>query len=452
MNTTQSGAAPVSQSERIVLLDSLRGIALLGILLMNIPFFGLPEPAFDNPVVMNEVGTINQKVWYWVNMIPEGTMRAIFSILFGAGILLFVSRLEKRMEGMLPAEYFIRRQLWLVFFGLVNAFVLLWPGDILFQYGILGIVAFVFRRQTVKGLLIAAGVCLLLMTARENLELHRTQLKIKKGEAIAKIDTTKTKLTEEQKDQLGEMTGMKEKSDSAALRKEMKKNLAKNLGSYSKVYDYLSNVSAMIEFNYTYYGLWDILLFMFLGMAFFKSGVLTGNAKTSTYLVLALFGLGIGITLTYLRLQPLIDAKFNRFDYFHKVKFEMYELSRTFRSVGLFGVIMLLYKSGWFKWLFWLLRPVGQMAFTNYLMQSFMCNLYFLGIGFGMMGKLQRHEIYYVAGVVWLIEIIWSHLWLRFFRFGPLEWCWRSLTYWKLQPIKKQVKENLVVEDEVPKE
>lgn len=445
MSTTIS---PVAQSERIVLLDSLRGIALLGILLMNIPFFGLPEPAFDNLAVMNELGTINQKVWYFINMFPEGTMRAIFSILFGAGIILFVSRLEKRMEGMLPAEYFIRRQLWLVFFGLVNAFVLLWPGDILFQYGILGIVAFVFRRLSVKKLLIAAGVCLLLMTARENLDLHRTQLKVKKGEAIAKIDTTKVKLTEEQKDQLGEMTGMKEKSDTAALRKEMKKNLSRSLGSYKKVYDYISNVSAMIEFNYTYYGLWDILLFMFLGMAFFKSGVLTGDAKTSTYLLLTVIGLGLGILFTYFRLQPMIDAKFNRFDYLHKVKWEIYEICRTLRSIGLFGLIMLLYKSGLFKWLFWIMRPVGQMAFTNYLMQSFMSNLYFLGIGFGMIGKLQRYEIYYVVFVIWIIEIIWSHIWLRFFRFGPLEWCWRSLTYWKLQPIKKKITEPGNIEEE----
>ena len=135
-----------------------------------------------------------------------------------------------------------------------------------------------------------------------------------------------------------------------------------------------------------------------------------------------------------------------------KVHFQMYELSRTLRSLGLFGLIMLLYKSGWFNWLFKLMQPVGQMAFTNYLMQSFMSNLFFLGIGFGMMGKLERHEIYYVVFGIWLIEIIWSHAWLRFYRFGPLEWCWRSLTYWKLQPIKKPAKENLLMEDEVPKE
>jgi uncharacterized protein len=452
MNTSTSGAAPVSQTERIVLIDSLRGIALLGILLMNIPYFGLPEPAFDNLVLMNEMGTINQKVWYFINMVPEGTQRAIFSILFGAGIILFISRLEKRMEGMMPAEYFIRRQLWLVVFGLFNAFILLWPGDILFQYGILGIIAFVFRRLSVKKLLLAAGVCLLLMTARENLDLHRTQLKIQKGEAIAKIDTTKIKLTEEQKDELGAMTGIKEKSDTAGLRKEMKKNLAASLGSYNKVYERISNISAYFEFQYTYYGLWDILLFMFLGMAFFKNGYVTGQAKTSVYLWMAIVGLGLGIVLTYFRLQPILDVKFNRFDYLHNVKFEMYELSRMLRSIGLFGFIMLLYKLGWFNWLFKLMQPVGQMAFTNYLMQSLMSNLFFLGIGFGMMGKLQRYEIYYVVFAIWIIEIIWSHIWLRFFRFGPLEWCWRSLTYWKLQPIKKQPKENLLMEDDVPKE
>ena len=103
-------AAPVSQKERIVIIDSLRGIALLGILMMNIPYFGLPEPAFDNLILNNEMGTINQKVWYFINWFLEGSQRAIFSMLFGAGIILFITRLEKRVEGMMAAEYFIRRQ------------------------------------------------------------------------------------------------------------------------------------------------------------------------------------------------------------------------------------------------------------------------------------------------------------------------------------------------------
>jgi uncharacterized protein len=99
---------------------------------------------------------------------------------------------------------------------------------------------------------------------------------------------------------------------------------------------------------------------------------------------------------------------------------------------------MLMYKSGWFKWMFALMRPVGQMAFTNYLMQSVICGIIFMGIGFGLFGKLEYHQLFYVVAAVWLLEIIWSHIWLRYFRFGPMEWLWRSLTYWKRQPIKKE--------------
>ena len=436
--TTVPLAAPVAQQDRIIIIDSLRGIALLGILMMNIPFFGLPDPSFDNLTVNNELGTINEKVWYFINWFLEGSQRAIFSMLFGAGTILFVTRLEKRMQGMMPAEYFIRRQLWLLVFGLVNAFVLLWPGDILFQYAICGIIVFVFRRTPVKGLLIAAGICLLLMTARENRDLYKQKGMISKGEAIAKIDTTKIKLTDIQKEDLGAMTGMKERSDTAGLRKEMKKNLRQLRGNYGEVYNNISNASTNIEFYYTYYGLWDVLLFMFIGMAFFKNGVLTGNASVKIYWALFIVGLGGGLLISYLRLQPMFKYQFNNFEMIKHKAFDYYEISRTLRSLGIFGLIMLLYRSGLFKWLFALVRPVGQMAFTNYLMQSLMCGLYFLGIGFGMIGKLQRYEIYYVVGAVWIIEIIWSHIWLHYFRFGPLEWLWRSLTYWKKQPLKKR--------------
>ncbi len=436
--TSPNLAAPVSQQERIVVLDGLRGIALLGILLMNIPYMGLPEPAFDHLLLNNELGTINEKVWWYVNWIPEGTQRAIFSLLFGAGILLFVSRLEKRMDGMWPAEYFMRRQLWLTVFGLFNGYILLWPGDILFQYSIVGIVAFAFRRLPAKGLLIASVVCLLLMTARENRDLYKQKDMIQKGELVARLDTTKVKLSDVQKEELGAMTGMKEKSDTAALKKEMKRNLEKSTGSYEVLYNYLSGVTAMIEFNYTYYGIWDILLFMLLGMAFFKSGVLTGQVPVKVYWAMFIGGMGLGLLLTWMRLSDIMHYKFNLFEITKNKGIEYYELSRTLRSIGLFGLLMLLFKSGWFNWLFKLMRPVGQMAFTNYLMQSLMGGLFFFGIGLGMMGKLQRYEIYLVAMAIWAIEITWSHIWLRYFRFGPLEWCWRSLTYWKKQPMRKE--------------
>src|SRR6185503_16509979 len=189
-----------------------RGIAILGILLMNIPGFGLPYPAiFDYS--LNQQSSVNYFFWYVFGPgVFEGSQRAIFSMLFGAGAIIFVSRLEKRAPGLMPAELFLRRQLWLLVFGLFNAYVLLWFWDILYSYAICGIILFAFRRLAPKYLLIAAGVCLVLMTARENRDLYQRKSMISKGEAVAAIDTTKLKLTEKQHAQLSEMQELKERS------------------------------------------------------------------------------------------------------------------------------------------------------------------------------------------------------------------------------------------------
>lgn len=444
MSTTL--AAPVSQSERIVILDSLRGIAILGILLMNIPGFALPEPVYGDPSVLNEWGTVNFKTWYFIEWFMEGSQRALFSMLFGAGIILFVTRQEKKVDGLWPADYFLRRQLWLMVFGLFNAFILLWFWDILFHYACLGMIMFTFRRLSPKALIIGAAISLLLMTARENLDAFRDRKMIAKGEVIAMMDTTVTKLTEQQKADLGAMTEFKEKTSAEGKKKKMEKSLAAVRGGYGGFYEYQSERSFRGEINYLYYGGWDILVFMFLGMAFFKNGVLMGKASAKVYWGMFIIGLGLGLVLSYFRLKPLIDHQFNYFDYTKDTPFEFYEISRTFRAIGIFGLIMLLYKSGWFKWLFTLMRPVGQMAFTNYLMQSLLVGLFFYGVGLGYFGKLERHEIYYVVGATWLLEIVWSHIWLRYFRFGPLEWAWRSLTYWKKQPMKKTNSKEVMAE------
>jgi len=436
-NSSNAFTAPVSQQERIVILDSLRGFAILGILLMNIPSFAMPSPANHDPSVLNEWGTIDFKTWFIVDWIPEGTQRAIFSMLFGAGILLFIGGKEKRLDGMMPADYFFRRQLWLIVFSLFDVFVLLWLGDILLDYACLGMLMFAFRNLPPKKLLIGAAFCFIFMLARENRNLYLDKETIHRGELVAAIDTTKTKLSFIQKDQLVAMQDFKDRTTMVSKLKRTEKNIEKNTSSYKTLYEYRTSEYIDDLVTYLFLGIWDVLLFMFLGMAFFKMGILTGQASVKIYLWMTVIGLGVGLTISYFRLQQMIDVKFNWYDYTKQVWFSYYELSRTFRSIGIFGSIMLLYKSGLFKWLFALLRPVGQMAFTNYLMQSLMCGLFFYGVGFGMFGKLQRHEIYYVVAAVWTIQIIYSNIWLYYFRFGPMEWAWRSLTYWKKQPMKK---------------
>jgi uncharacterized protein len=434
---SNSLAAPVNQSERIIILDSLRGFAILGILLMNIPAFAMAINGGD-PSILNEFGTINFKIWLFVEWLPSGTQRALFSMLFGAGIILFINGKEKRTVGMLPADYFFRRQLWLMVFSLFDVFILLWVGDILLDYACLGMIMFAFRNLSPKKLLIGACFCFFFMMARENADLYRDKAMIYKGEVAAAIDTTKTKLNGLQNEELKAMLDFKARSTHESKLNRMQKIIQKTTGSYEELYKLRTDIYINTLVRYLFFGVWDVLLFMFLGMAFLKMGILTGQAPVKTYWSMCIVGLGVGLTLSYLRLQPMIDTRFNWFEYTKKSSFHFYELSRTFRSIGILGLMMLIYKSGWFKWLFALMRPVGQMAFTNYLMQSLLCGLFFYGVGFGMFGKLQRYEIYYVVLAVWIIEITWSHVWLRYFRFGPLEWLWRSLTYWKKHPFLKE--------------
>jgi uncharacterized protein len=429
-------ATPVAQSERIVILDSLRGIAILGILLMNIPGFSMAINGHD-PSVLNEFGTINFKTWFVIEWTVAGTQRALFSMLFGAGILLFISGKEKRTGGMLPADYFFRRQLWLIVFSLFDVFILLWWGDILLDYACLGMMMFAFRNLSPKRLLIGAAFCFVFMLARENADLYRDKETIYKGEVAAAIDTTVAKLSDIQQDELQAMLNFKKRSTHESKVSRMEKAIQKTTGSYGALYTFRTNFYVDNLVRYLFFGIWDVLLFMFVGMAFLKMGILTGQAPVKVYWWMCIVGLGAGLTLSYLQLRPLIDVRFNWYEYTKNISFQLHEISRTLRALGIFGLIMLLYKSGWFKWLFALMRPVGQMAFTNYLAQSFLCGLFFYGIGFGMYCKLQRYEIYFVVFAVWVIQIIWSHIWLRHFLFGPMEWLWRSLTYWKKQPFRK---------------
>jgi uncharacterized protein len=438
--TTEATAAPtlapVSQQERITLLDSLRGIAILGILLMNIPLFGLPGPVGNDPTVLHEQG-INYYLWYWVSWFPEGTQRALFSMLFGAGILLFTGRKESQSGSVSPLDYFIRRQLWLILFSLVDIYILLWSGDILLDYACLGLIMVAFRKSSPKTLLIGAGVCFVLMLARENRDFYQSKKIIEKGEAVAAVDTTLTKLTENQKEALAAMNDFKERNTPERKVKRMENSIRKVTGSYEETYVYRTNGYVEELVRYLYFGVWDVLLFMFMGMAFFKLNILTGQAPTRIYWGLFLVGIGGGLTISYFRLQSMIDYRFNWFEFTKHVPFQFYELSRTFRSLGIFGLILLLYKSNVFRWLFNIMRPVGQMAFTNYLTQSLLCGLFFNGFGWAMYGKLERKEVYLFMAAVWVIQIIWSNIWLHYFRFGPMEWCWRSLTYWKRQPMRK---------------
>ena len=438
METTASNfVAPIAQKDRIKFLDCIRGMALLGILIMNITGQGQIFNLYDSMDVRHPLTGLNFYAWGMETFIFEGTMRGLFSILFGAGTLLLINRLEKNSQGLLPADIYYRRLLWLLVFGLINAFLLLWPGDILYPYALTGLLLFPFRNLSPKKLLIAAFLVLAIATYKDTSDLYDRKEIITQGRAAEALVAKKQTLTDEQKEFLGKWSNFKKNSkDSlpAKYAEAEKKIVHKN---YAQIFKYYRDINMNIQSVGFYNGLWDMLLFFFIGMALFKNGFLTGTHATKTYVITAILGTAIGLYLNYIDLSALYRFQFDRVKFTEYSKIGLYEIRRVFQTIGYLSILILIYKLSVGKKVLGIFAPVGQMAFTNYLSQSIITSIFFYG--FHYYAALERYQLYYVVGSIWIFQIIFSTIWLRYFRLGPLEWLWRSLTYWKKQTLKKDI-------------
>lgn len=179
---------------------------------------------------------------------------------------------------------------------------------------------------------------------------------------------------------------------------------------------------------------------MLLGMGLFVIGFFSNKLSTSTYLMGLMIGYGIGIPVGWIMFSKGVEANngFGAFVDAYRVPFwALYDLKRVFLTLGHASLIMLVFRSRIVPWLMKSLASVGQMAFSNYLIQSLICTFFFYGYGLGYYNKLAFHELFYVVGAVCIFQLIFSSIWLHYFLFGPFEWLWRSATYWKKQPMKR---------------
>jgi uncharacterized protein len=174
---------------------------------------------------------------------------------------------------------------------------------------------------------------------------------------------------------------------------------------------------------------------MLLGIAFFKLNILSAQKSFRFYSIMALIGYSIGLAINYYEVTTIINSNFSLLG-FSKANLT-YELGRVFIAMGHIAAIMLLCKIPVLQWLKSRLAAVGKMALTNYIMHSVIAMFFFTGVGFGMFGKLQRHELLYVVFSIWLFQLIISPIWLKYFQFGPLEWVWRNLSYQKMHAFRK---------------
>ncbi|MFC5412508.1 DUF418 domain-containing protein [Larkinella bovis] len=428
---------PVARAERIQSIDVIRGVALLGILMMNIPYFGLPEGML-NTLKFDHAGDTNFVTHQIIDIAFSGKMRALFSMLFGAGVILLTTRKE-HSAGLSVADIYYRRILWMILFGVLDAYVLLWTGDILYAYGICGLFLFPFRKLAPRYLILASLVCFGFLMVKSTWRFLEMKQKREAYQQVVALEKQKKKLTDEQKADKEAWEGIVKntKPDQKKIDEEIRKVRSGYVGAWTYYQPVNNEIQSRVMYN-SYF--WDAGGMMLLGMALFKLGVFTGRLRRRTYLGLVLVGYGIGLPLGWLAHQRMLEAHVNFAQYVDTYSFSLarttYDIRRVVVALGHVGLIMLVYQSGWLRWLTTALGAVGQMAFTNYVMQTLICTFIFFGYGLGYFAKLTYYELYYVVAGVWVFQLALSPVWLRYFYFGPLEWAWRSLTYWKRQAFR----------------
>lgn len=422
---------PVDETHRISALDAIRGFALLGILLMNIIGMGMYGGAYDDPTVTGGSTGLNLWIWIVMHVLAEGKMRCLFSMIFGASVVLLTSRLETRRD---CADIYYRRTLWLLLFGIAHGY-LLWAGDILYPYALCGLALYPFRKLPARKLLIIGGALLFISAGIHIEDGFKQRDTIRNGLAAEQLEKKGVALTDEQEDAESDYEQWRE-TMRPTPRETEKTNQQHRSRNPLRVIEARAKVTSKLHSTPYYSGdLIDIWCMMFTGMGLLKRGVLTGQCSDRFYAFAVLLGYGIGIPINsytaYLIVRSHFDPATQAFTG------STYDLGRLVVAIGHLGLVMLLARKGVLGPVMRSLAAVGQMAFSNYIFQSVIAVIVFTGIGLALYGRLQRYQLYYVVAAIWIFQLIVSPIWLRHFRFGPLEWCWRSLTYWRKQPMRR---------------
>jgi uncharacterized protein len=401
---------PVAEQERIVNIDVLRGFALLGILPMNIQYFSMVSAAYQNPTAYGDLTGANYWVWLLSHVLADEKFMTIFSMLFGAGILLMTSHVEA--TGKTSAALHYRRMGWLILFGLAHAY-LLWSGDILVTYGVCGLLLYLFRKLRPRTLLILGlltmAVAPAILTAYGVWSRHWSP---------AEVQIAREQLW---------MPAISQAAD--------------------EIRSYRGNWTAQMKFRvpdsvqmetifFVAFTFWRVTGLMLAGMALFKLGVFSAKRPAPLYWAMIAVGLCIGIPITLYGTHREVAAGWDfRYCFFYGAQFNYW--ASLMVSLGWVGAIMLASRAaGLFPFIL-RLAAVGRMAFTNYIMHTMICTTIFYGHGFGLFGKVERTWQFAIVLAVWALQLVISPIWSRHFLFGPLEWLWRSLTYLQWEPLRR---------------
>ena len=426
-------AEPVKREERVASVDVLRGFSLLGILLLNINSFGLPFSAYMNPTVAGGAEGWNLTTWLVAMTFWDGKMRCIFSMLFGTSAILLLDRAERRGVGIEAADIYYRRTMWLILIGMLHAY-LIWYGDILYPYGVVGLLLFPLRRASAKALIIA-GAAIIVIHSAQNVGAGFAMKEMGEKAAIAqKAEAEGKKLSKEDAGTLKEWKTVEQMF--APPKEEVAEEIKAHRGGWVSNLVKRAGTAATFEFTMFFQFMFlDVLGMLVLGMGLAKAGVFDASRSNGFYGGMAAIGFALGVPLNYWAASGWAKAGFDIPGFFTYLGATA-DPGRFLVAAGYIGVIMLTVKAGALRFVTSRLEAVGRMALSNYLLTSILMTFVFDGWGLGYFAKLERWQLLGVVVGMWTVNLVVSPLWLKRYRFGPAEWAWRSLTYWKRQPMR----------------
>ena len=416
----RNATAPCVTSERVTTLDGLRGAAVMGILLMNITAFAMPFVAYGNPANYGHMTWPDVAMWAFGFVVVDGKMRAIFSALFGASLLLVTDRAEA--TGTSPARLHYARMAVLLLIGLAHA-CLIWDGDILVLYAIVGAVAFAFRRLESEQMLVLAGLLLALQMSIYAIH-YQALAALSAAVAVPGAAPEAVQAWRSILDTIG-------RPSPPALAND----LFLHWGPWSRLAaDLAAREPDAIQSELIFNGP-ETLGLMLLGMAGLRMGFLTGAWSRTAYFRIARLAYLIGLPLLAIGAFWLIATGFPPLP-----TTALSDLDLPLRWLVAWGHVALI--AAWFgagpSPLKARITAAGRAALTNYLGISLVMTAIFDGWGLGLYGQVARwHLLAFVLGG-WAIMLLWSKPWLDRFAYGPCEWVWRLLARGKVPEFRRR--------------
>jgi len=430
------GTERISTVERIASLDVLRGVAILFILFMNIPEMGNYYFIVHDPRIPSWT---NADSWsWWIQMtFMDGTQRGLLELLFGAGILIMARKAMEPDGPVAVADLHYRRNLYLCAFGLFNAFVLMWYGDILVTYGLAAVFLFPFRTMKPKWLLAIGGVFLAVLLIysysgyREDVGNKATYERVAAATAAHRpVTADDKKVAQEYRDHVVRFVTPPLKHP------EQLKKIRKVQAAYASGFAGYWNVQ-FEQWQKLWGWFWvieaEIVGTMLIGMALFRWGIIQGQASTRTYLALLVVGYGFGLTLrgetATLWANNVADPLWQPV---------LYDWTRLAVTIGHLALIQLALRHPAGRWLLYPFRAAGKMPLTVYLFTSLLMMWFvFAPWGLGLFGRLGFASLMGLAAGVVALELVAANLWLLRYETGPLEWLWKSLAYGRRMAFRK---------------